>query len=97
MTDKQREDHVQAKYWNGFITRVEAQKVFDELAGVIAAQAQTLQKYDVAFSCLAEKVGLTAAEVNDWLQKKTAEKIASSPDVICDDAQPTPSSVITAN
>lgn len=67
MSDKQRADHAQAKYWNGYITRVEAQKVFDETAQVINAQAMAMQKFDAAISCLAEKLGVTPADVNAWI------------------------------
>jgi hypothetical protein len=72
MTDKQREDHVQAKYWNGFITRVEAQNVFDEQTQVICRQAEALAKFDAAISCIAEKVGVTFADVNAWVADKVA-------------------------
>lgn len=71
MTDKQRADHAQAKYWNGFLTRVEAQKVFEEMSGVIQAQAAAMAKFDVAISCIAEKVGVSPADVNAWLEAKT--------------------------
>lgn len=70
MSDKQRADHIQAKYWNGFITRTEAQKVFDEQMNVIMRQAQILAKYDAAMSCVAEKVGVTAEDVNKWIEAK---------------------------
>lgn len=73
MTDKQREDHVQAKYWNGFITRVEAQKVFDEQTAVIVRQAEAMAKFDAAISCIAEKVGITPVDVNAWVTKKIEE------------------------
>ena len=56
-----------------FITRTEIQKVFDETAGVIQAQQQTLQRMDMVISCIAEKVGLTAQDVNEWVAKKVAE------------------------
>lgn len=77
MTDKQRADHVQAKYWNGFITRTEAQKVYDEQQQVITAQAAAIQKIDAVISCIAEKVGVTPADVNEWL-KSQAEKIRAA-------------------
>lgn len=80
MTDKQRADHVQAKYWNGYITRTEIQKVFEETAGVIQAQQQTLQKMDMVISCIAEKVGLTAQDVNEWVAKKVVEVAAKNGD-----------------
>lgn len=70
MSDKQREDHVQAKYWNGFITRVEAQQVFDDTAKVINHQAQVMQKFDAIISCIAEKLGVTPEHVNEWVKNK---------------------------
>lgn len=73
MTDKQREDHVQAKYWNGFITRVEAQKVFDEQTQVILKQAEAFAKFDAVLSCLADKAGVTPADVNAWFAEKVAK------------------------
>lgn len=73
MSDKQRADHVQAKYWDGFITRTEAQKVFDEQTKVIQFQAQAMGKFDAVLSCMAEKMGLNAQDVNDWVTKKVQE------------------------
>src|SRR5581483_7996880 len=78
MTDKQRADHVQAKYWNGFITRTEAQQVFDDQAKVIIRQAEALGKFDAVISCIAEKVGVTPAEVNEWVAKKVKEATAKA-------------------
>lgn len=79
MTDKQQQGHAQAKYWNGFITRVEAQKVFDETAQVVNAQALAMQKFDAVIACIAEKVGVTPADVNEWLKKKGV--VAKTPHV----------------
>ncbi len=73
MSDKQRADHIQEKYWNGFITRTEAQKVFDEQAQVIQMQAQAMAKFDAVISCIAEKLGVTAKDVNDWVTQKMKE------------------------
>lgn len=80
MSDKQRADHIQAKYWNGFITRTEAQKVFDEIQQVIMAQAAALQRLDAAVSCIAEKLGVTAEDINNWLktQVEKAQKAAEA-------------------
>lgn len=77
MSDKQRADHVQAKYWNGFITRTETQKVFDEQAQVLMSQAMAIQKLDAVVSCLAEKAGVTAETVNAWVKQKTEEAQAA--------------------
>jgi len=96
-------DKVQAKYWNGFLTRTEAQKVFDEQGQVITAQAMAIQKLDAVISCLAEKFGVTAEDVNKWMKEKT-EAFASqkaAPAASVSDAtdnstpsEPTPSSIV---
>lgn len=70
MSDKQRADHVQAKYWNGFITRTEAQKVFDEQGQVITAQAMAIQKLDSVISFMVEKFGVTIDDINKWIMAK---------------------------
>lgn len=70
MSDKQRADHVQAKYWNGFLTRVEAQKVFGEYASALNKQAQVMQKMDAVLSFIAEKFGITTTEIEAWITKK---------------------------
>lgn len=84
MTDKQRADHVQAKYWNGFITRTESQKVFDEQLQVIQSLSLTLQKMDCVVSFLAERAGVTPADVNEWvtaqIAKAAAAQVAARPD-----------------
>ena len=106
MTQKQREDHVQAKYWNGFITRVEAQKVFDEMSQVIQGQAAAMAKFDMAISCIAEKVGVTPADVNEWVKAKmkTAEAEKAAQEVKAADnangaakEQEVPSPIILTN
>lgn len=71
MTDKQRADHVQAKYWGGPISRAEAQKIFDQYAEAIATQAQAIQKLDTVLTyCMKEKLGVTVEEVNAWVAKQ---------------------------
>jgi hypothetical protein len=99
MTDKQREDHAQAKYWNGFITRVEAQKVFDEQLQVISRQAQAMATFDAAISCIAEKVGITPADVNAWVAQKVADAAKKTTDeqsTGSDNTQQEVSSLVTA-
>lgn len=73
MSDKQRADHIQAKYWNGFITRTEAQKVHDETAQVIQQMGIMLQKMDAVVSCLAEKLGVGVADIETWVASKVAQ------------------------
>jgi energy-converting hydrogenase A subunit M len=70
MSDKQRADHVQAKYWNGFITRTEAQKVHDETAQVLMRQGEALCKMDIVISFIAEKFGITKEEIETWYKAK---------------------------
>jgi len=64
-------------YWNGFISRAEAQKVYDEQAGVIRAQAVAIQKIDMCLACVCEKLGVKPEDVNKWAQDKANS--ASSP------------------
>ena len=78
MSDKQRADHVQAKYWNGFLTRTEAQKVFDETAKVIQAQQRTLAQMDAVLSFFAEKLDVKPDDVQAWIMKKHEEAQKSS-------------------
>ena len=73
MTVKQGVDHEQARYWNGTITRLEAQKVFDQTAGVIQAQQQTLAQLDACISYFADKLGVKAVDIQEWIKVKTAE------------------------
>lgn len=109
MSDKQRADHAAAKYWNGFITRTEAQKVFDEHGQVLMGQAMAIQKLDAVVSCIADKLGIKADDVNNWLKLKTEEankQAAQAPPEIKDvvqeapnagqDSQQEPSSIILA-
>jgi hypothetical protein len=73
MSDKQRADHVQAKYWNGYITRTEAQKVFGDFSAVINQHSVTLQKMDAVLSFLADKFGFTQQEIEAWVMKQVDE------------------------
>lgn len=57
-------------YWNGFISRSEAQKVYDEHAGVIKAQALAIQKLDMCLACVCEKLGIKPEDVNKWAAEK---------------------------
>lgn len=78
MTDKQRADHVQAKYWGGPISRAEAQKVFDEYGQVITAQAKAIQKLDTVITYMTNKLGVTIEDVNKWVEEKLAEAAAKA-------------------
>ena len=98
MTMKQREDHAQAKYWNGFITRVEAQKVFEEQTEVIMKQAEAFSKFDAVLTFLSEKLGVTAADVNAWIATKVeaAQKAQEATNEASADKEQEVSSLATA-
>ncbi len=83
MTDKQRVDHVQAKYWNGFITRTEAQKVFDELGQVVQQLRTGVMTMDLVVQMVTEKLGLSHADIEVWCKaemekRKAAHEAANS-------------------
>lgn len=72
-------EDMQAAYWQGNITRGEAQKVFDELAGrfdMIAAEFDTLRTmiYNVDFGvqCLASQLGITREDIRKFATEKLA-------------------------
>lgn len=67
MSDKQRMAHNAERYWNGPLTRAEAQKVFDETAGVIQKANETIVKLDLVLAFLVEKSGATTEEIQTWM------------------------------
>lgn len=69
MSDKQRQQHL-ATYWNGPVSRIEAQKVFDETAGVIKAQGEVITKLDMVLAFLVEKSGFTTEEIQVWMYER---------------------------
>jgi hypothetical protein len=73
MSDKQRMAHNAERYWNGPLTRAEAQKVFDETAGVIQSQQQTIAKLDMVLAFLVEKGGYQTAEIQTWMNAKVLD------------------------
>jgi hypothetical protein len=70
MSDKQRMTHNAARYWEGPLTRAEAQKVFDETAGVIQKTQETLVKLDMVLAFLVEKSGAETAEIQAWMDER---------------------------
>ena len=83
-------DEVQAAYWQGSITRIEAQKVFDQFGSVIKellidvhGTTETapprdglitlIAKLDMTLAFLADKLGVTPAEFNAYMQRKVDE------------------------
>ena len=73
MSDKQRIAHAQAHYWNGPLTRAEAQKVFDETAGVIQKANETIVKLDMVLAFLVEKSGVTTEEIQTWIDARVKQ------------------------
>lgn len=73
MTDKQRADHVQAKYWNGFVTRTEVQSIFNQYAAAQNNQGVALQKMDAVLSFLCSKFGIDVKEIEAWINAKIEE------------------------
>jgi hypothetical protein len=66
-------DDMQAIYWNAPIKRLEAQKIFDEFAAAIQAQAQGLIKLDLIISYLMDRFSIKPEEVTAWVEEKKAE------------------------
>ena len=69
MSNKQREKHL-ADYWGGYLTRTEAQKVFDETAEVLMKQGQMIMELDVVVSFFGEKAGVTSEDIQAWYNAK---------------------------
>jgi hypothetical protein len=101
MSDKQREKHL-AAYWNGPITRAEAQKVFDEQAVVIMKQAEMITKLDAVASFLSEKAGYSVADIQAWITEKmkgaaeAAEGAAEAAEGAAQEEQPEQGQVVLA-
>jgi hypothetical protein len=70
MSDAQRLAHNRERYWNGPLTRAEAQKVFDETAGVIQKTQETLVKLDLVLAFLVEKSGAETTEIQTWMDER---------------------------
>lgn len=89
MSDKQREKHL-ADYWGGYLTRTEAQTVFDETAKVIKRQQQTLQQMDAVLSYFADKFEVKPTDIQEWINKKMEEatKAADSAAVLSGSPSP---------
>lgn len=79
MSDKQREKHL-ADYWGGYLTRTEAQKVFDETARVIQSQQQTLMNMDAVIGFFAEKLEVKVEDIQAWIKARVeiAEQAAKA-------------------
>lgn len=63
-------ENIQAAYWNGPITRKEAQAVFDDYGRAISAQALAITKVDMVIAYLCDKFGVTPEEIQNWAEAK---------------------------
>jgi hypothetical protein len=62
-------DERAAAYWNGSLSRKEAQKVFDQYAAVINAQAEKQRMMDMMLTYLFEvKLGIPPEEFQAWFK-----------------------------
>ena len=68
-----REDVVQANYWQGALTRAEAQKVFDEFAQGITNMAQEQIQMKAVISCIMQKFNITPEEVSAWVTAQVSK------------------------
>ncbi len=66
-------DEVQAAYWQGPVSRLEVQKIFDEYTAGIVEMRTRLLNLDFAVGALAEKLGITPEDVNAYATRKMAE------------------------
>lgn len=61
---------VAAAYWNGGLTREEAQRVFDEYGKVMTMQGNAIVRLDMCLAFLCEKFGFKPEDVEIWAQEK---------------------------
>jgi hypothetical protein len=66
-------DDVQAKFWNSPITRLEAQKIFDDFANALVGIKEQLLKLDFAVGYLLEKGGVKPEDVKEFMDRKMVE------------------------
>lgn len=66
-------DAVQAFYWNGPLSRKEAQKIFDDLGQACNALMATVTKLDLAVAFLMDRMGVTPQDFAQWHSSKIKE------------------------
>lgn len=71
-------ENVAAAYWQGPITRAEAQKIFDEYGRAISDQAMAITKLDMCLAYLCEKFGVKPEDVQKWAEEKAALAAANA-------------------
>jgi hypothetical protein len=70
--------NVAAKYWNGFITRTEAQQVFEEQKNVIRQLSIAVGSMDMICQCLAEKFGVSNEDIQTWCKAEAEKRMAAA-------------------
>lgn len=70
-------DQQQAFFWNGPMTRAEAQKIFDEYAQATIALQEKFIKLDFAVGFLLEKFEVTPEQVTEFMKAKMEQFAAS--------------------
>ena len=66
-------DHAQAAYWNGSLTRIEAQRANEEVAKVIQGLMIRAAQQELAITFLSEKLGVTPEQFQEYTTKKVEE------------------------
>jgi len=66
-------DDQAAAYWQGSISRLEAQKIFQEFAAALGVTAEKVLKQEFAISCLMDKAGIAPEELQVFIDAKMAE------------------------
>lgn len=66
-------DAVQAAFWNGPMSRLEAQKVFDDYSKVTIQMKEQILKLDFAVGYLLEKFDVKPEDVKLFMDKKMIE------------------------
>lgn len=88
--------HAQAAYWNGSLTRAEAQKVFDETAAVVSHHQQTIMKLDMVVAYLVEKAGHTTEQIQEWMNERVKAAQAAQDAAKAANVQTAPEEPVTA-
>lgn len=66
-------ERVAAAYWQGALTRQEAQKVFDEYGAAIQGLGKAMAQLDMSMAYLAEKFGIKPEDVTNWIAEKATQ------------------------
>jgi hypothetical protein len=63
-------DRVQAEFWNGALTRKEAQEVFDSISENIKVIAAKMTAYDMSMAFVFAKLGIQKEEFEAFVKAK---------------------------